>query len=130
MAHQLFEQTLRKTAVGFKDIAYTVATGYGRDALDFANTTITEITCHSEGVCFLKPEAKTIIDIGGQDSKLIRMDSSGHLRDFVMNERCAAGTGRFLEIVPKITPTVGAYTILRNGQSITSFSRRACPPCQ
>jgi predicted CoA-substrate-specific enzyme activase len=65
----------------------------------FADTTITEITCHTRGVIHQMPEAKTIIDIGGQDSKLIRLERQGVVRDFVMNDRCAAGTGKFLEVV-------------------------------
>ncbi len=76
-----------------------VATGYGRDALPMADTTITEITCHAHGVHHLAPHARTVIDIGGQDSKVLRLQNDGRVRDFAMNDRCAAGTGRFLEIV-------------------------------
>ncbi len=96
---ELFEQVLKKDGVGRKDIAATVATGYGRNAVSIADTTITEITCHAAGVHHLVPEAMTVIDIGGQDSKLLRLDALGKVRDFVMNDRCAAGTGRFLEVV-------------------------------
>jgi predicted CoA-substrate-specific enzyme activase len=64
-----------------------------------ADTTITEITCHAVGVRHLVPTAQTVIDIGGQDSKLVRLDANGKVRDFAMNDRCAAGTGRFLEVV-------------------------------
>jgi len=78
-----------------------VATGYGRNTVDFADTTITEITCHARGVRHLVPDARTVIDIGGQDSKLIRMNPRGAVQDFVMNDRCAAGTGCFLEVVAK-----------------------------
>lgn len=76
-----------------------VATGYGRAALSFASETITEITCHARGVREQTPEVGTVIDIGGQDSKAIWFDSRGAVRDFVMNDRCAAGTGRFLEVL-------------------------------
>ena len=76
-----------------------VGTGYGRNALDWADEVVTEITCHARGVKHLHPEARSIIDIGGQDSKMIFLDASGTVRDFVMNDRCAAGTGRFLEVV-------------------------------
>ena len=76
-----------------------VATGYGRAALSFADETVTEITCHARGVREQSPDAGTVIDIGGQDSKAIWLDSRGAVRDFVMNDRCAAGTGRFLEVL-------------------------------
>lgn len=98
LALNLLNKTVEKIEKTSNDISYIVATGYGRDGLDFADTTITEITCHARGVSQLHPEARTIIDIGGQDSKLIRLEE-GRVRDFVMNDRCAAGTGRFLEIV-------------------------------
>ena len=99
LVSQLFEQVLKNDGVSRKDIAAIVATGYGRNAISMADTTITEITCHAAGVHHLVPGAMTVIDIGGQDSKLLRLDASGRVRDFAMNDRCAAGTGRFLEVV-------------------------------
>jgi len=99
LALELFENTLNNNSLKKQDVAFVVATGYGGNAINFADTTITEITCHGVGVHHLVPAAKTIIDIGGQDSKLLRLDDNGKVRDFVMNDRCAAGTGRFLEIV-------------------------------
>ena len=96
---ELFENILNDNSIDRKDVAAVVATGYGRGAVSIADTTITEITCHAAGVCRLMPKAKTIIDIGGQDSKLLRLDGDGKVRDFAMNDRCAAGTGRFLEVV-------------------------------
>ena len=96
---ELFENILNDNSIDRKDVAAVVATGYGRGAVSIADTTITEITCHAAGVCRLMPKAKTIIDIGGQDSKLLRLDGNGKVRDFAMNDRCAAGTGRFLEVV-------------------------------
>jgi len=101
LAVQVLEQTLGKIGRSSKDVDFTLATGYGREALGFADTTVTEITCHARGVGQLIPDARTVIDIGGQDSKLIRLDERGRVRDFVMNDRCAAGTGRFLEVVAK-----------------------------
>jgi predicted CoA-substrate-specific enzyme activase len=101
LATQLLEQTAAKIGIMRDDINSIVATGYGRASLEFADTTITEITCHSRGVFHQMPEAKTIIDIGGQDSKLIRLEGQGFVRDFVMNDRCAAGTGKFLEVVAR-----------------------------
>jgi predicted CoA-substrate-specific enzyme activase len=99
LASGLFERVLKNNGIGRKDVAAIVATGYGRNAVSIADTTITEITCHAAGVYHLVPEAMTVIDIGGQDSKLLRLDTSGKVRDFAMNDRCAAGTGRFLEVV-------------------------------
>jgi predicted CoA-substrate-specific enzyme activase len=96
---ELFENVLRDSDISKKDVAATVATGYGRNAVGIADTTITEITCQAVGVHRLVPEAMTVIDIGGQDSKLVRLDKGGRVRDFAMNDRCAAGTGRFLEVV-------------------------------
>jgi len=95
----LFEKLLKDNGISKEDVAAIVATGYGRHAVSIADTTITEITCHAVGVRQLVPEAMTIIDIGGQDSKLLRLDRDGRVRDFAMNDRCAAGTGRFLEVV-------------------------------
>jgi (R)-2-hydroxyacyl-CoA dehydratese activating ATPase len=99
LTRNLYTQTLSETGLVGGDIARSVATGYGRSAIDFADTTVTEITCHAAGVLHLHPDARTIIDIGGEDSKVIRLDDRGKVQDFVMNDRCAAGTGRFLEIV-------------------------------
>jgi predicted CoA-substrate-specific enzyme activase len=95
----LFESLLERNALTRQDVAAVVATGYGRHLLDFCDTAVTEITCHAAGVAAHIPHAATIIDIGGQDSKLINLAPDGRVRDFVMNDRCAAGTGRFLEIV-------------------------------
>jgi predicted CoA-substrate-specific enzyme activase len=99
LAMTLFKRVLKKNGINKKDIAAIVATGYGRSAVSIADTTITEITCHAVGVHHIVPEAMTVIDIGGQDSKLLRLDNLGRVRDFAMNDRCAAGTGRFLEVV-------------------------------
>jgi len=98
LASQLFRSVLKDAGVVRKNVAATVATGYGRNAVSIADTTITEITCHAVGVHRLVPDARTVIDIGGQDSKLLRLDGHGKVRDFAMNDRCAAGTGRFLEV--------------------------------
>lgn len=99
LASQLFDRVLTEAGIARTEIGGIVATGYGRDAIDAADTTITEITCHARGVHHLNPEARTVIDIGGQDSKLLRLADDGKVRDFAMNDRCAAGTGRFLEVV-------------------------------
>lgn len=99
LASDVFDRALTAAKVERSQVAATVATGYGRNALRFADTTITEITCHARGVHHLVPDARTIIEIGGQDSKVIILEDGGRVRDFSMNDRCAAGTGRFLEVV-------------------------------
>lgn len=95
----LFEKLLGENNISKDQVRRIVATGYGRNIISYADTTITEITCHAVGVHHLVPQAMTIIDIGGQDSKLLRLDRNGKVRDFAMNDRCAGGTGRFLEVV-------------------------------
>ena len=85
-----------------EDIDYIVSTGYGRKNVSFAQKNITEITCHVKGTFFLNPNIRTILDIGGQDSKVIKVSSDGNVLDFIMNEKCAAGTGRFLETIARV----------------------------
>ena len=99
LAQELFQQVLVESGLQKKDIVRSVATGYGRNALDWADKTVTEITCQAYGVKYQVPNVRLIIDIGGEDSKVIRLDQRGVVHDFSMNDRCAAGTGRFLEIV-------------------------------
>ena len=99
LAAELYEQVLADSGLDRNDVGRIVATGYGRHALGLADTAVTEITCHGRGVRHLMPDARTIVDIGGQDSKLIRLDAAGNVQDFSMNDRCAAGTGCFLEVV-------------------------------
>lgn len=99
LAMTLLDRLLHLCDRARKDIARTIATGYGRHLIECADTAVTEITCHAAGVRHLAPEAATVVDIGGQDSKLLRLSPDGHVFDFVMNDRCAAGTGRFLEVV-------------------------------
>ena len=82
-----------------EDIDYTVATGYGRFSVDNADKQISEISCHAKGIFYLVPTARTIIDIGGQDAKAIALNDKGNITQFYMNDKCAAGTGRFLEVM-------------------------------
>lgn len=95
------EQALARAAVGRSDICYAVATGYGRARVDWAQGNITEISCHARGAHHLLPQARMVIDIGGQDSKVIALDQDGLVVSFVMNDKCAAGTGRFLEVMAR-----------------------------
>lgn len=99
LASQLVKKMADTAGIGVSNIRSIVATGYGRDAISNADRTVTEITCHARGVSHQVPAARTVIDIGGQDSKLLRLEPGGGVRDFVVNDRCAAGTGRFLEVV-------------------------------
>jgi (R)-2-hydroxyacyl-CoA dehydratese activating ATPase len=99
LAEETYHGVLREAALSTGAVSGVVATGYGRSRVGFAQTTITEITCHARGVFHLMPETRTVIEIGGQDSKVILLEAGGRVRDFSMNDRCAAGTGRFLEVV-------------------------------
>jgi (R)-2-hydroxyacyl-CoA dehydratese activating ATPase len=99
LAEEALGRALADGGLGRDRVDGIVATGYGRDAVGFADTTVTEITCHSRGVRHVAPDARTVIEIGGQDTKVIRLDPGGAVRDFTMNDRCAAGSGRFLELV-------------------------------
>jgi predicted CoA-substrate-specific enzyme activase len=97
LANRVMEKALKKAKLPFEAITYVVATGYGRVNVPFADRQITEISCHARGIAQLLPQARTVIDIGGQDSKGIKLEN-GRAVDFVMNDKCAAGTGRFLEV--------------------------------
>jgi (R)-2-hydroxyacyl-CoA dehydratese activating ATPase len=94
-----FDAALARAAMGEEDVERVASTGYGRASVSFAGRAITEITCHAVGARFLRSEVSTIIDVGGQDSKVIRLGSDGRVEDFAMNDKCAAGTGRFLEVM-------------------------------
>jgi predicted CoA-substrate-specific enzyme activase len=95
---------LKMAGIARRDLRALSATGYGRNAVPFAGAVFTEITCHAKGASFLFPGTETVIDIGGQDCKIISV-RGGAVRDFVMNDRCAAGTGRFLEIMAQALET-------------------------
>ena len=84
-----------------QDLAYLIGTGYGRNKVPFADENISEISCHAMGVHVSNPEVKAVIDIGGQDVKGIAIDTDGTVLNFAMNDKCAAGTGRFLEAMAK-----------------------------
>lgn len=100
------QETEKKLLAGIREKSgraakpdFIIATGYGRVRCQLADKTLTEIQCHARGVRFFYPDAGKIIDIGGQDSKVIGLDAAGNVCDFVMNDKCAAGTGRFLEVM-------------------------------
>lgn len=100
-AEAALAEVCRQLDCGPEDFAFILATGYGRNNIPFATGTKTEITCHARGASFLNPSVRTIVDIGGQDSKVICLDGSGGVTNFVMNDKCAAGTGRFLEMMAR-----------------------------
>jgi (R)-2-hydroxyacyl-CoA dehydratese activating ATPase len=99
LAETLLDRLLGERNMTRSQVGMVVATGYGRKLISVADATITEITCQAWGVRRGTPEARTVIDIGGQDSKLLRLQADGTVGDFAMNDRCAAGTGRFLELL-------------------------------
>jgi len=96
VAERCFEEALQISSVKREDIAYVVGTGYGRYKVNFGDAQITEISCHARGAIYLFPNTRTVIDMGGQDAKGIKTGADGDVKDFVMNDKCAAGTGRFL----------------------------------
>jgi predicted CoA-substrate-specific enzyme activase len=99
LANRVMQEALDQAGLAFDAIAYVVSTGYGRINVPFADKQVTEISCHAKGVVSLFPEARTIIDIGGQDSKAINVDATGRVTNFIMNDKCAAGSGRFIEVI-------------------------------
>lgn len=98
-ANKAFHEAISSAGITKEELRCIIATGYGRVSIPFAHSNITEITCHAKGAQFLNPNIRTIIDIGGQDSKAIKLDDKGKIIDFAMNDKCAAGTGRFLEMM-------------------------------
>lgn len=100
--YQIIEESLYKTNLKKEDIAFTIVTGYGRFTFEGANKQISEISCHAKGIHFLLPNVETIIDIGGQDVKSITLDSHGNVKQFFMNDKCAAGTGRFVTVISRV----------------------------
>ncbi len=98
LANRVMIQALEEAGLSQEQLDYIVATGYGRVNVPFADCQVTELSCHARGVSHLFPKARTAIDIGGQDAKALKI-KDGRLIDFVMNDRCAAGTGRFLEVM-------------------------------
>lgn len=98
-AEKAMAEALKACGLKLTDLQHIVATGYGRINIGFATKRITEITCHGRGAYYLNSAVRTVIDIGGQDSKVIKLNAEGRVLDFAMNDKCAAGTGRFLEVM-------------------------------
>ncbi len=96
-AEKVFEKAITELDIHPDEVAYIVGTGYGRYKVVFGHAQITEISCHAKGAVFVFPNTRTVLDIGGQDTKAMKVDARGEVLDFCMNDKCAAGTGRFLE---------------------------------
>lgn len=97
-----YAAALEAAGAGAGDVAFCVATGYGRAAWKGADQTVSELTAHALGSRRIFPEVRTVIDIGGQDAKVIELDANGRMVSFAMNDKCAAGTGRFLEVMANV----------------------------
>ncbi|MBC8276409.1 MAG: 2-hydroxyglutaryl-CoA dehydratase [Chloroflexi bacterium] len=100
-AKEAMDMALSEAGLPLENIDYCVSTGYGRDRIPFANSNVSEISCHGRGAHWIDSNLRTVIDIGGQDCKAIRVDGMGYIENFAMNDKCAAGTGRFLEIMAR-----------------------------
>lgn len=98
---RVFGELLREAGAAPEAVARIVSTGYGRHSVTFAHKAVTEIMCHAAGARFLDPSVRFVVDVGGQDSKAILLDEAGRVKNFVMNDKCAAGTGRFLEVMAR-----------------------------
>ncbi len=99
---QAYEEVLATAGLSESDIDFIMATGYGRTTFEKMNGEMSELSCHGKGVFLTNPSCRTIIDIGGQDAKVITLSDSGSISNFVMNDKCAAGTGRFLDVMAGI----------------------------
>ena len=101
-ARDIYLQALQAAGHNEQKVDCVVGTGYGRALVPFADQNVSELTCHGRGAAFVEPRTRTVLDIGGQDTKAIRIDQDGFLLDYAMNDKCAAGTGRFLEAMARI----------------------------
>lgn len=101
-AKRIMDQAIAEAGPTKDDIQFCVGTGYGRDKLAFVDDTVSEIACHGRGARWLLPSVKTVIDIGGQDCKAIKLGDAGDVVKFITNDKCASGTGRFLEVMAKV----------------------------
>ncbi len=102
-AHIAMDDAIMKAGLGSIDnLKFIVGTGYSRLKIPFANENISEITCHARGAKWLSPSVGTVIDIGGQDCKVMSLDEKGKVKEFLMNDKCASGTGRFFEAMTRV----------------------------
>jgi predicted CoA-substrate-specific enzyme activase len=102
---RVLEDLHRQSRLSLEQMSNIIATGYGREQFSPARRSVSELTCHAKGVHLLLPQTRTIIDVGGQDVKVLQVGEKGALLNFVMNDKCAAGTGRFLEVMARVLET-------------------------
>jgi predicted CoA-substrate-specific enzyme activase len=121
-SQEVINKSLRRARLRIENLDGIVSTGYGRNSVSFAQKAVTEILCHGKGARFLFPEVRMVIDIGGQDSKVILLGNNGEVKDFIMNDKCAAGTGRFLEVM--------ATVLDLKIEEMGAVSLRSKSPCQ
>ena len=121
---QVLEAVYRQAGIGPEEVRYTVVTGYGRMTYQGADRQITEISCHAKGVFHLSSSARTIVDVGGQDTKVIRLGQDGSVENFVMNDKCAAGTGRFLDVMARVLdcPIASLSQLAQQGEEAVPIS--------
>ncbi|MFP4444902.1 MAG: acyl-CoA dehydratase activase [Desulfosudaceae bacterium] len=119
-AEAAMNQALEAAGIGLAEVDFCVGTGYGRDKIPFVSQAVSEIACHGKGAKWLVPSARTVIDIGGQDCKAIKLDASGKVENFITNDKCASGTGRFLEVMADVLNV--------NIQDLGGLSARARAP--
>lgn len=123
VGQKLLDEILKKTEIPKEKVKSIVGTGYGRVSLPFVDKKVTEITCHGKGAFYLDPKIRTVIDIGGQDSKVIKLNDEGQVIDFLMNDKCAAGTGRFLQVMANaLAVDVGDLSKLATGAEPANIS--------
>ncbi len=101
-ANAVMSAVLEQSNLGPENVKYWIGTGYGRNKIDFVKETLSEIACHGKGAKWLLPSTRTVVDIGGQDAKTFKIDEAGHVEKFLTNDKCASGTGRFLEVMAKV----------------------------
>ncbi len=99
---EVMDRALETAGLHMGDVSFCIGTGYGRERIPFVGKTVSEITCHARGAHWLLPSVRTVIDVGGQDCKAILIDGKGNVEKFVTNDKCASGTGRFLEVMAKL----------------------------
>ena len=125
-SQKVMDKAIRSSGIAFTDIEYIVSTGYGRVIVPFADKNITEISCHAKGAHWTFPSARTVLDMGGQDCKVITCNETGKVTSFVMNDKCAAGAGRSMEVMAKLVgvplETIGerSFELADKPASITS----------
>ncbi len=125
-ANRATTEALEKANLSLSQLDYAVSTGYGRVIVPFANKDMSEISCHAKGATWLHPGVRTILDMGGQDCKAIRCDAGGNVTGFAMNDKCAAGAGRYLEIMAELLgiplEKIGEFSFDFTGEALTISS--------